>query len=114
MQPVRKAAERIGIHRRSLPRLQAPENDMRAVKTPRRSLGHNGGWRAAKKDGARVRGGRFPPGIPAPNQGCGSDRANLRPRISPAEPPWCLIWALTIRTGEGNVGKLKRLCLLCS
>ena len=66
MQPVRKAAERIGIHRRSLPRLQAPENDMRAVKTPRRSLGHNGRWRAAKKDGARDAAGGSHLALPPP------------------------------------------------
>src|SRR5580704_10730248 len=36
------------------------------------------------------------------HQGCGSDRANLRPGISAAEPPWCFIWALTILTGEGE------------
>jgi hypothetical protein len=106
VQPVRKTAERIGLHRRSLPRLQAPENDMRAVKAPRRSLGHNGGWRAAKKDGARDAPGGSHLALPT-HQGCGSDRANLRPRISPAEPPWCLIWARTIRTGEGNVGNSK-------
>jgi hypothetical protein len=66
VQPVRKTAERIGLHRRSLPRLQAPENDMRAVKAPRRSLGHNGGWRAAKKDDARDAAGGSHLALPPP------------------------------------------------
>ena len=114
VQPVRKAAEGTGIHRRSLPRLQAPENDVRAVKTPRRGLGHNGRWRAAKKDGARDAAGGSHLGTPAPTRDRGSDRANLRPRISAAEPPWCLIWALTFAPGKGVSGNSKEDFVCCA
>ena len=49
-----------------------------------------------------------------PHQGCGSDRANLRPRISPAEPPWCLIWALTFAPGKGVSGNSKEDFVCCA
>jgi len=114
VQPVRKAAERIGIHRRSLPRLQAPENDMRAVKTPRRSLGHNGGWRAAKKDGARDAAGGSHLALPPP-PGLWIRSGQFAPQDFPRRAPLVPHLGAHIRTGERSVGKLKRrLCLLCS
>ena len=114
MQSVRKAAERIAIHRRSLPWPQAPENDVRGVKTPRRSLGHKGTMARCRERWCARCGGRFPPGHSRPTRDCGSDRANLRPRISPAEPPWCLIWALTFAPGKGVSGNSKEDFVSCA
>jgi hypothetical protein len=86
---------------------------MRAVKTPRRSLGHNGGWRAAKKDGARS-GGRFPPGPPAPTRAVDRIGPICAPGFPPPSPLGASFGRAQFAPGKGNVGKLKRLCLLRS
>jgi hypothetical protein len=106
---VRKAAERIGKHRRSLPWLQAPENDVRAVNTPRRSLGHNGRWRAAKKDGARDAAGGSHLALPPPPGTVDRIGPICAPGFPPPSPLGAAFGRSQFAPGKGKVGKLKRL-----
>ena len=108
VQPVRKAAEGTGIHRRSLPRLQAPENDVRAVKTPRRGLGHNGRWRAAKKDGARDAAGGSHLALPPPPGTVDRVGPICAPGFPPPSPLGAAFGRSQFAPGKGNVGETQK------